>query len=333
VSQRGFVLGSIRKRNGKYQAQVRRHDAQPVSRTFITKKDALVWIRGIESRIDAGDVHITSPKMVTLGDLLKRYAEEITPEKKGKSQEIRRINRLLRDPLAATQLSVLSSTILAEFRDRRIHDGLRATQIDLVLIRHCVKIARQEWGITMPGNPVDAIRIPNGVRQRDRRLNEGEYEKLKQAAQTCRNIYTWASIDFAIETAMRRSEILNMHWEDVCFEKKIVILNRTKNGSSREVPLSRHAQSLLVELSRSDTKVFPISEYALRQSWERLVKRAEIENLRFHDLRREATSRFFEKGLNVPEVALITGHKDPRMLFRYTKLKAAELVSKLDYIK
>ena len=322
-------MGSIRKRNGKYQAQVRRHDAQPVSRTFTTKKDALVWIRGVETRIDAGDVHIASPKMVTLGDLLKRYAEEITPAKKGKPQEFRRINRLLRDPLAAIQLSLLSSTILAEFRDRRIHDGLRATQIDLVLIRHCIKIARQEWGITMPSNPVDAIRIPNGVRQRDRRLNEGEYEKLKEAAQTCRNIYTWASIDFAIETAMRRSEILNMRWKDVCFEKKIVTLNETKNGSLREVPLSRNAMSLLFQLPRSDHKVFTISEYALRQSWERLVKRANIENLRFHDLRREATSRFFEKGLNVPEVALITGHKDPRMLFRYTKLKASEIVRRL----
>ena len=96
-------MGSIRKRNGKYQAQVRRHDARPVSRAFTTKKDALVWVRGVETRIDAGDVHIASPKMVTLGDLLKRYAEEITPEKKGKPQEFRRINRLLRDPLAAIQ--------------------------------------------------------------------------------------------------------------------------------------------------------------------------------------------------------------------------------------
>ena len=128
---------------------------------------------------------------------------------------------------------------------------------------------------------------------------------------------------------MRRSEILNMGWKDVCFEKKIATLNETKNGSPREVPLSQNAQSLLFQLPRSDHKVFTISEYALRQSWERLVKRANIENLRFHDLRREATSRFFEKGLNVPEVALITGHKDPRMLFRYTKLKASDLIAKL----
>ena len=120
-----------------------------------------------------------------------------------------------------------------------------------------------------------------------------------------------------------------MRWKDVCFEKKIVTLKETKNGSLKEIPLSRHAQSLLFELPRSDINVFPISDHALRRSWDRLVKRAEIDNLRFHDLRREATSRFFEKGLNVPEVALITGHKDPRMLFRYTKLKASELVRKL----
>ena len=115
----------------------------------------------------------------------------------------------------------------------------------------------------------------------------------------------------------------------MCFQKKTVTLNETKNGSPREVPLSRNAMSLLFQLPRSDHKVFTISEYALRQSWEWLVKRANIENLRFHDLRREATSRFFEKGLSIPEVALITGHKDPRMLFRYTKLKASEIVKSL----
>ena len=322
-------MGSIRKRNGKFQAQIRRDGVTPVSKTFNHKKDAVVWVRGVEARIDAGDVNITMPKLVTLRDILVRYAEEITPQKKGREQESRRINRLLRDPIADFKLSQLNSAAVAKFRDRRSKDGLRAAQIDMGIIRHAVKIANQEWDLRMAKNPVDGVRITNGVRQRDRRLNEGEYEKLKQAAQSCRNIYTWASIDFAIETAMRRSEILNMRWKDVCFEKKIVTLKETKNGSLREIPLSRHAQSLLFELPRSDIKVFPISDHSLRRSWDRLVKRAEIDNLRFHDLRREATSRFFEKGLNVPEVALITGHKDPRMLFRYTKLKASELVRKL----
>ena len=56
------------------------------------------------------------------------------------------------------------------------------------------------------------------------------------------------------------------------------------------------------------------------------MKRANVEDLRFHDLRREAISRFFEKGLSIPEVALISGHKDVRMLFRYTHLKAEDIV-------
>ena len=74
---------------------------------------------------------------------------EITPEKKGRDQEQRRINRLLRDPISDCRLSQLSSTVMAEFRDRRVHDGIRAAQIDLILIRHCIKLARLEWGVNM----------------------------------------------------------------------------------------------------------------------------------------------------------------------------------------
>ena len=79
-------MGSIRKRSGRYQAQVRRQGVQAVSRTFTTKKDALVWVRGIEARIDVGETNIAAPKALNLGDLLKRYCEEVTPQKKVRSQ-------------------------------------------------------------------------------------------------------------------------------------------------------------------------------------------------------------------------------------------------------
>ena len=232
-------MGSIRKRNGKYQAQVRRDGVPSVSKTFIHKKDAIVWVRGLEARIDASEINITVPKLITLRDILIRYAEELHHRRKVESKQT--VNRVR--SIADFKFSQLNSAAIAKFRDRRSKDGLRAAQIDMGIIRHAVKIANQEWDLRMAKNPVDGVRIPNGVRQRDRRLNEGEYEKLKKAAQNCRNIYTWASIDFAIETAMRRSEILNMRWKDVCFEKKIVTLKETKNGSLREIPLSRHAQS------------------------------------------------------------------------------------------
>ena len=111
----------------------------------------------------------------------------------------------------------------------------------------------------------------------------------------------------------------------------IAFLPLTKNGSSREVPLStKAAQVLARQRQRNDTpSPFPVTANGFRLAWERLRSRAGLSDLRFHDLRHEAISRFFELGLNIPEVAVISGHKDPRMLFRYTHLKAEELARKL----
>ena len=117
-------MGSIRRRNCKYQAQVRRSGALPVSKTFTQKKDALVWVRGLEARIDVGDTSIKTPRTTTLGDLLKRYWDEITPTKKGVDPERRRLRRLINDPVSAAPLSALTSHFLATFRDRRLVDGV-----------------------------------------------------------------------------------------------------------------------------------------------------------------------------------------------------------------
>ena len=89
---------------------------------------------------------------------------------------------------------------------------------------------------------------------------------------------------------------------------------------------------MLKDLPQTDTSVMAITGNAIRLAWERLKKKAEVTDLRFHDLRHEAISRFFEMGLSVPEVALISGHRDPRMLFRYTHLKAEEVGKKFKYM-
>ena len=111
----------------------------------------------------------------------------------------------------------------------------------------------------------------------------------------------------------------------------IAFLPLTKNGSSREVPLStKAAQVLARQRQRNDTpSPFPVTANGFRLAWDRLRNRAGLSDLRFHDLRHEAISRFFELGLNIPEVAVISGHRDPRMLFRYTHLRAEALVSRL----
>ena len=140
-SQGRSDMGTIRKRNGKFQAQIRRDGVPPLSKTFLMKKDAAVWVRGIEARIDAGETNVAAPKVTSLADLITRYSQEITPLKKGRDTEQRRLSRLLRDPIAITPLSKLTSAKLAEFRDRRINDGVRAAQYDLILIKHCIKIS------------------------------------------------------------------------------------------------------------------------------------------------------------------------------------------------
>ena len=132
---------------------------------------------------------------------------------------------------------------------------------------------------------------------------------------------------------MSRGEILSVTWENVHLEKRYVHLPDTKNGDSRDVPLSPQALELLRDLPRnirSDQVVFRLHFEALKSSWRRACSRAGISDLRFHDLRHEATSRFFDKGLNVMQVAVITGHKDLRMLQRYTHLRADEVARKLD---
>ena len=322
-------MGSIRKRKNKYEAQIRRQGVQSLTKTFTSKKDAAIWVRGIEARIDAGDINVLAPKLTTLRDLLMRYQNEVTPLKKGHAAEARRINRLLHDPISSFSLRDLNGVILAQFRDRRINDGVRAAQYDLIIIRHAIKIARLEWGVPMPNNPVEDIRIPNGIRRRERRLREHEFERLELAARSCKNPLIWPLTQFAIAAAMRRSEMLSLRWDDIDLEGQIATLAQTKNGSKREVPLTKLALEVLRGLSKETDYVFTISENAFRSSLSRLIKRSGIKDLRFHDLRHEAVSRFFEMGLSVPEVALISGHRDLRMLASYIHLNSRSVVKKI----
>ena len=219
-------------------------------------------------------------------------------------------------------LQRLHPPILAAFRDRRLKDGVRACQYDLVLIRHAWNIACIEWGWDLSDNPVEKIRLPKNNPPRERRLKPGEYEQLKKASFETKVWYLWPIIDFAIETGMRRSEILGMKWEHIGIDNQRVLLPLTKNGSSRWVPLTKKAMDILDQAPQTTEHVFPITDVALRQSWERLRNRANLIDFTFHDLRHEAISRMFEKGLNVPEVASISGHKTASQLFRYVQVNA-----------
>ena len=129
---------------------------------------------------------------------------------------------------------------------------------------------------------------------------------------------------------MRRAELVSIEWRNIDLENRFLILPDTKNGESRAVPLSSKALSLIQGVARNPTgKVFVSKPNSVSQGFIRACKRAGLEDLRFHDLRHEATSRFFELGLNTMEVSAITGHKTLSMLKRYTHLKAKDLALKL----
>jgi len=168
--------------------------------------------------------------------------------------------------------------------------------------------------------------VPKDSSNPERRVTLDEWNKIITIATQIRNPLVKAVVCFAYETGMRRSEILRLRWDDV--DGNICTIRNTKNGSDRVIPLSRKAVQTLTMLGGSTEQVFPISGNAIRLSWERIVRKAEISDLRFHELRHEAISRFFEMGMSISEVQSISGHKNVRQLFRYTHLKAEIIFQK-----
>ncbi len=265
----------------------------------------------------------------TMGDLLSRYAKEVTPGKRGAEPEKCRIDGLLRDSLAAVKITNVTSKDLADWRDQRAKEVAPATvNRDMTVLSHVFEIARKEWGIPI-ANPCRDVRRLRPDRPRDRRLVEDEEARLLAAIDTGRNPWLKPVVLFALETAMRQGEILGLRWADVDIEKPWAKILEAKNGEGRVVPLSTRAVGVLQSIKRGQSTVFPTSSEAIKKSWQRACARAGIEDLRFHDLRHEATSRLFERGLNPMQVATITGHKTLQMLKRYTHLRAEDLAKLL----
>ena len=314
-------MASFRKRNGLWQAQVRSVHAGATSKSFHRKSDAERWATQQEALMQTGQWAKNKPSDYSLKDMMDRYLAEVTPSKRGKDAETRRLKRLLGEkPLMSLRLDKAEPHIFAAFRDRRIKDGVRACQYDLVLLRHAWNMARIEWGWPLGDNPLSLIRMPKNNPPRERRLKAGEYKRLGEAAKASRSWYLWPIIVIAIETGMRRGEILGLRWEHIDEEKKSVFLPMTKNGSSRRVPLSDNAFETLMSIEATSDTPFPITDIAFRQAWDRLRQRADITDLTFHDLRHEAISRMFESGLKIHEVMAISGHKTASQMFRYVQI-------------
>lgn len=329
-------MATITKRSSGWSVQIRRKGYPQQTRTLATKAEAEAWAREQECRIDRAlaPINLRLLKGTTLRQLLERYLDEITPTKDSAYTEAVRLRKLIREQaFCDLALADLSPKAFSDYRNARLAQVKPGTvHRELGLIRHALEVARREWGIDLPANPLDKVRRPKLHNARDRRLAPGEYERLQVALGRTRNPWISPIVEFAIHTAMRRGEILALRWEQVNLSQRTAYIADSKTGVPRTIPLLDGALGVLESLrdnADESGRVFPVSMEALKQAWERVRTRAGLEDFHFHDLRHEAISRFCEMGLTLPEVALISGHKDPRMLFRYVNLRPADLAQKL----
>jgi len=172
---------------------------------------------------------------------------------------------------------------------------------------------------------------------------DGEEDRLIKACDAHSNPFLGWIVKIALYTSMRQGEILTLEKSQVNLRKRVVTIHNTKNYDSRTIPLSDKAlsvfkEALLHPIRPINTNLLFFGEpgkdgkrrpYTLNRVWQTALTRAEITNLRFHDLRHEATSRFVEAGLSDQEVASITGHKSMQMLRRYTHLRSEDLVGRI----
>jgi integrase len=309
---------------------------KPRCKSFDMKQEAEKWARDLEAQVDrfgaAPDTKIL--ESTTLGELLERYQCEVSPAKRGSVQEIQRIDVLRRHELAYRTMIGLSQQDIASFRDERLRSVAPSTAVrELAILSHVIEVAIRDWGLPLSRNVVKLVRRPVIKNERKRRLEGNEEQRLLAACDGGKIPFFKTLIILAIETGMRRGEILGLKWSDVSHNRRVITLTMTKNGSGREVPLSQRAFDALTEWKRraevDQPRVFPMAPGSLEQAWYRLLVRAEVSALRFHDLRHEGVSRLFERGLNVIEVSSISGHKELRMLKRYTHLSADDLVGRL----
>ena len=237
----------------------------------------------------------------------------------------------MRDQIALLPLDRLSTSDFASYRDKRLRKVKAVTvNRELGLVQHCLTLAREEWDIPLEENPVARLRRPLIDSRRERRLRPGEYECLLASARRSRNALMLPLIIIAVETGMRQGELLRARWDHLDASNGLLAIPITKNGYPRSVPLSAKAMAALSDLrAHGGDRLFPLTPSAVKQAWRRIVRRASLDDLHFHDLRHEAISRFIEIGLTVSEAAMLSGHRDHRMLLRYTHAQPVEIGRKL----
>ncbi len=307
--------------SGRYQAKIRKQ-GHSLSKTFACRKLAVTWSKETEYLIEKNlFIDYSASQKTSLNQLMNKYLKEVLPCKKSQ-KPIHTVIRTIRPVLGDICLALLTTSQIANYRDLRLNTVSNETvRKELLFLKRLIHTAQIDWGFELPkGNPIEMIRLPSPGKPRARRINEHESIIFKD-----KTIGDYCIL--ARETGMRRGEIANIKTEHIItINSEITLLEipETKTGTPRIIPLSKLAQKAIQGVLKRRIKADSIS-----QAFSRACQKYGITDLRFHDLRHEATSRLFELGLNSMEVSTITGHRDLKMLLRYTHLNINEIAKKL----
>ncbi len=348
-------MATIRRLNsGSWQAQVRRKGVA-LSRCCHRRRDAEVWARETESRIDRGETPSKRSKgsPTTFGHLIDLHIEDMKEVGKAPRRSKAAVLNTLKADLGRVKLKDLTRERLIEFGRERAKAGAgpATLSVDLSYMRTLIVHAAAVHGVDISVEPVTLARaalkrlgLVGKGRERDRRPTADELARICADAEAnpLQVIPLARLIRFAVATAMRQEEICEVLWSDLDREARTLLVRNRKDprhkvGNHQRVPLLKisgfDALALLDEQRAATTsrgRIFPYNPKSVGTAFRRICRRLKIEDLHFHDLRHEGTSRLFEGGLDIPQAALVTGHKDWKMLKRYTHIQPSTLHKRLE---
>lgn len=339
-------MASITTRNGSYRARITRQGQSTISKSFKTEFDALKWVRQVEVQLELGIYQEQTKKPfikqdISFSEAAGRYISTHVVHKLNHKTEAG-ILGLIGKRWDSRKLSSIQKQDVLMLKEDLLKAGRAASTVNHYInaISQLYQVAVNEWEFKL-SNPTSGIKRMTEPQGRMKRLPpEAESMLLKHSSEST-TLPLSSIIVIAIETGMRSAEILSMRWEDVDLKNRKVLLRHTKNGESRAVPLTSRAKDEFEKLisSQGSELVFPYCRWQVRRQYIKAVTRAKsahkgVQNpflgLRFHDLRHEALSRLSDKGLNVIELAHISGHKTIAMLRRYTHPCHETLLRKID---
>jgi integrase len=342
VNQLSMEMASVTKLpTGRWLARVRRKGHEPVSKTFSTKTLATHWAKTLEGdteKLKAG----VMPKgdAWTVGKLVERYEKEVGASKpfgRNKADVLKKI----RETLADVQLADLTPQRVVEYiRDERQIQGVTAG-IDLTYLKGVLKMGRALFSSPVHPSVVDDARetlnhlgLLQRGEERDRRPTAKEISGLRGWFKEHSETLTVDHIDFILSSCFRPpSELVGLRWEDLNKKDRTIMIRdrkdpRKKIGNNQIVPLLGECMAIIERQPhpKGEEFIFPVNGGTWSTVFPRACKVLGIKNLRLYDLRHEAISRLVESGkYSIPEMMLITGHKDPKQLMRYTQLRAKDL--------